>query len=442
MSHRSRARRPVVVALSLSATAALVLTGCTGGSSDDPTSGDGGDGDGDVTLNLASWLPTSVQWPDMLAAFEDENPGITIEYSPATDYAPYQTDLDNAILAGETPDIYGIQPGASFEDYAEYALDAEEYAGDWLGDLQESAVEQTTTADGTVKAVPLLIAGSEFYLYNQDILDEIGGTLPETYDDLVELSAAATAAGYSPFAMGAADAWHVNDFYVWLSLQYGDGDEVYQAAAGEGDWDAEPLVEAAQRWQDLFTDGVFQNGATTTTTYPAARDDYFLAGKSVAMPTGSWHVGASLSTNQEVIGSAVEGQAIGMAVFPTIGDHEGGVTTGVDFALAVSADIDEAKIEAAGRFVEFMATGAGQQSWVNELQGFPVATGMEVQVDDSESELAKSSIQVVSDALAESTSARKLIDPERPSLETDLGVVLQNIADGADPATELATLNR
>lgn len=49
---------------------------------------------------------------------------------------------------------------------------------------------------------------------------------------------------------------------------------------------------------------------------------------------------------------------------------------------------------------------------------------------------------MVSDALAESTSARKLIDPERPSLETNLGVVLQNTADGAYPATELATLNR
>lgn len=436
MSHRYRVHRHATVAVSLAASASLVLAGCASGGSEDEVAEDG-----TVTLQLASWLPTPTQWPDMVAMFEEKYPDITIEYAPSADYAPYQTDLDNAILAGETPDIFGVQPGASFEDYAEYALDVEEYAADWIGDLQQATLEQTTAADGTVKAIPLLTAGSEFYVYNQTILDELGLSLPESYDDLVAVSAAATAAGYSPFAMGAADAWHDNDFFVWLSNQYGDGGDVYRAAAGEIPWDSESLVAAATRWHQLFEDGVFQNGATSTTTYPSARDDYFLAGKALAMPTGSWHVGASLSTNAEVIGSAVEGDAIGMAPFPMIGDNDSGVTNGVDFALAVSADIDESKIDAAGAFVQFMATGAGQQYWVNELQGFPVATAVQVEVPDSESDLAKESIAAVSSALAASTYARKIVAPDNPSLETDLGVVLQNIANGADPSAELATLN-
>ena len=414
----------------------LALTGCSS------SADEGGETATDDTVELTfhSWLPTQDQWPDLIAAFEEENPGITITFTREEDYAAYITNLDNEILAGEVPDIYGVQVGSSFDDYASYALPVDEYAGDWIGDVKPESVEQTTTTDGAVAAVPILNAGMEYYLYNKTVFDELGLELPTTYEDLVAVSAAARAAGYSPFAMGAADAWHDVDFFVWLSNQFGDGGDIYKAAAGEIAWNSDSLVEAGAAWQALFSDGVFQDGATTTTTYPSARDDYFLARKSIAFPTGSWHVGAALSTSPEVPGSAVEGDELGMAVFPPVGPTDAGATSGVDFALAISADSDPAKQEAAAKFVQFMAVGAGQQMWINTLQGFPVATGMGIELGD-ESELAQASVDLVTASLQASSYPRKLTSPGNDSLETDLGVVLQNIAAGADPATELAMLN-
>ena len=427
-------RTRTVAALALTASGALVLVGC-GTSGGDAETGEG------VTLTFSSWLPTQDQWTDLIAAFEEENPDINIEFSRDEDYAGYLTNLDNAILAGEVPDLYGIQVGASFDDYADFALPVEDYAADWIDGVNEGTLEQTTTTDGTLAAVPLLTAGSEFYLYNQTLMEELGLALPTDYDSLVQVSEAARAAGYAPFAMGAADAWHNADFFVWLSNQFGDGGEIYQAAQGEIPWDSEGIVAAAEMWQSLFADGVFQDGATTTTTYPSARDDYFLAGRSLGMPTGSWHVGAALSTSPEVPGSEVDGDAIGMAEFPTLGDNAAGATSGVDFAIAVSAEIDDAKLDAAAAFVEFMAVGTGQQMWVDTLQGFPVATDVSIQIGADESDLAQESVALVTDALQASEFPRKLVAPGNDSLETDLGVVLQNIADGADPASELATLN-
>jgi raffinose/stachyose/melibiose transport system substrate-binding protein len=422
-------------ALAVLAVSALTLTGCSGSPEQTPAPGKTTASQPapaeDVTLTFSSWLPTQDQWTTLIAEFEKENPGIDIKFSRDEDYAAYLTGLDNAILAGEVPDLYGIQVGSSFDDYADYALDVNTYAADWIGNLNQEAVRQTTTTEGTVAAVPLLLAGMEFYLYNQTI-----------FDSLVAVSKAARDAGYSPFAMGAADAWHTSDFFVWLSNQYGDGGDIYKAAAGEIPWESPSLVAAATTWQKLFTDGVFQDGATSTTTYPSARDDYFLAGKSIAFPTGSWHVGAALSTSPEVPGSAVEGDALGMAEFPTLGDKDAGATSGVDFAIAVSSEIDDAKKDAAAKFVQFMAVGAGQQQWVNTLQGFPVANGVSIELGADESELATKSVDLVTKALQESTFARKLVAPGNESLETDLGVVLQNIAGGADPAKELATLNR
>ncbi len=393
-----------------------------------------------VKLTFATWLPTQDQWPTLFAEFQKDNPNVEIDFQRYEDFSAFKQNLDNLILADEVPELFGIQVGAAFDDYAEFAMPVSEYASDWIDKVNPGARYQTTTSDGDEKAVAVLTGGMEFYLYNKTLMDEIGVALPTNYEELVKVSQTARENGYSPFAMGAADSWHDSDFFVWLSNQYAGGD-VYKAAKGEIPWDSDSLVSAAKSWQKLFTDGVFQDGATTTSTYPQARDDYFMARKAIAMPTGSWHVGAALTTSPEVPGTAIEGDEIGMAVFPTVGPNDAGVTQGVDFALAISDTIDEEKKAAAAKFVEFMAVGTGQQDWVNTLQGFPVAKDVEIQLGDNESELGRGSVDVVVQALSQSTFDRKLAVRGKDSLENDLGVVLQNIAGGADPKSELATLN-
>lgn len=421
----------------------LSLVGCSGELSTSSESGSAASADQQINLTFRSWIPSADQWTELIEGFEKENPNISIDYSRDEDYETFRTGLDNDILAGDVPDIYGVQVGASFDDYAQYALPVEEYASDWISRVDEKSRNQTTTSDGVEAAVPILTAGMEYYLYNKTVFDEIGLQLPENYDDLKEVAAAAREKGYSPFAMGAADAWHNADFFVWLSNQFGDGGEIYKAASGEIPWDSESIVKAGQAWQNLFVDGIFQDGAVTTTTYPAARDDFFLARKAIAFPTGSWHVGMALTaTDLEQPGSAVENDEIGMAAFPSIGENKATATSGVDIALAVSNSSDPEKAEAAAKFVEFMAIGGGQQIWVNWLQGFPVAEGIEIDVADEEPALGKESVRLVTESLAQAKFPRKLTAPDRPSLENDLGVVLQNIAEGSDPKTELATLNQ
>lgn len=166
-----------------------------------------------------------------------------------------------------------------------------------------------------------------------------------------------------------------------------------------------------------------------------------MARKSLGMPTGSWHVSATLAGNSETPGSAVENDVLGMAPFPTIGDNEATSVTGVDYALALSADLEGEKLEAAATFAEFMAVGAGQQTWVNSMQGFPAATGIAAEIGADESPTALQSVEVVTESLENAEFPRKPIS-ENEGLENDLGIVLQNIANGSDPADELATLNQ
>ncbi len=69
-----------------------------------------------------------------------------------------------------------------------------------------------------------------------------------------------------------------------------------------------------------------------------------------------------------------------------------------------------------------------------------MADGVEIQVADSEPQIGKDSVKLVTDSLSASTYARKPLSTD-PAFENDLGVVLQNIAGGADPKTELASLD-
>lgn len=399
--------------------ATLALAACSGGGSGTAVDEGAASGSENIELTFDTWIPTRVQWPELIEAFEAEYPGITIKSTHEENYETYRTNLDNAILAGETPDLFGMQTGPSFDDYAEYTLPVEEYGSEWIDGVKAEALEEATTEAGELAAVPILITGMQFYLYNQRLFEELGVDLPTTYDELVSVSNAATDAGYSPFAMGAADAWHDADFFVWMSNQYGEGGEIYKAALGEQPWDSEALAQAATDWQALFTDGVFQPGALTTITYPNARGDYFLAGKAIAMPIGSWHVGMSLiGPDQEQPGSAIEDDPVGMAVFPQIGPNAATATSGVDFALGLSSELEGEKLEAAAKFAEFMAVGTGQQLWVNTLQGFPVAEGIEVQLEDSEPEIAVESVKTVQETLAASIYPRKVNVPGWDSLKT------------------------
>jgi raffinose/stachyose/melibiose transport system substrate-binding protein len=63
-----------------------------------------------------------------------------------------------------------------------------------------------------------------------------------------------------------------------------------------------------------------------------------------------------------------------------------------------------------------------------------------VELGSDETATAIESVDAVTEALQSAEWPRKLTS-ENEGLETDLGIVLQNIANGADPESELATLN-
>ena len=393
-----------------------------------------------VTLSFWSWLPTTDQSEEMIAEFEKQNPDIKIDYT-RTEQDDYFEKIQVAMASGTGPDLFGLTTGAMTEQYAPFAEDmsglGDEYWSDWKDTISETAVEQCTTEDGTVVGMPLLVAGMTDLLYNKTLMDECGiEKVPTTYEELKDAAAKAKEKGYVCVAAGAADDWVNSDWFVQISNEFEEG-AVYEAEKGERPWTDQCFVDTMTAWQNLFNDGIFEDGALGVATYPDARDQYFFARKSVFFLTGSWHLGPTSPSNSEIQGTEIgnQGDTIGMCVFPSMSE-DGKIcgTAGVDTMVAVNKDCKEK--EAAMKFVQFMADGDGQQYWVNYLQGAPVSKNISY-TGTVDGELQQQSIDEVNSYVSNAVGNRKLSNSE---VETAIQVAMQNVAAGADPADELKTV--
>lgn len=393
-----------------------------------------------VTLSFWSWLPTTDQSEEIIAEFEKQNPDIKIDYT-RTEQSDYFEKLQVAMASGTGPDLFGLTTGTMTEQYAPFAEDmsglGDEYWSDWKDTISETAVEQCTTEDGTVVGMPLLVAGMTDLLYNKTLMDECGiEKVPTTYEELKDAAAKAKEKGYVCVAAGAADDWVNSDWFVQISNEFEEG-AVYEAEKGERPWTDQCFVDTMTAWQNLFNDGIFEDGALGVATYPDARDQYFFARKSIFFLTGSWHLGPISPSNSEIQGTDIgnQGDTIGMCVFPSMSE-DGKIcgTSGVDIMLAVNKDCKEK--EAAMKFVQFMADGDGQQYWVNYLQGAPVSKNISY-TGTVDGELQQQSIDEVNSYVSNAVGNRKLSNSE---VETAIQVAMQNVAAGADPADELKTV--
>lgn len=386
---------------------------------------------GTTKLTFWTWIPTEAQWDNIYAAFREENPDIEIEFWRTSNQDDYQKKLQVAIASGTGPDLFGLQPGSLLEQYAKFCepMDTltDTYMQGWEGEISQAAISQSTVQDGTVAGMPLLLAGQEFMLYNETLMKECGvESVPTTYEELLAAADKIKAAGKVPMAMGASDVWHAVDWFVAVSQQFGKG-KIYEAEQGKLPWTDQVFVDTMNAWVQFFQDGVFEDGALGISTYPDCRDQYFFDREAVFFPTGSWHVGAtSKNFTEELNGTKVENDSIGMTIFPQVGPQEAVATTGVDYIISVNKD--SAQKEAAAKFVEFMAKGTGQQLWINTLQGSPVAKSITFN-GETDSELAQESIDIINEYNNKATDKRKL---DYSELETALGIAMQDAAAGAE----------
>lgn len=154
-----------MVSVMLAGAMVISLVACGGGNSggdsgnDSQSQSDAGTGDSDSgsedsdeggsseaggTISLWTWSPVTRTAEKMIAAFEEENEGVEIDYTNYNYNPEYLEAISAASSADNLPDIMGLQPGSLTQTYSDYLIDLGEYAKAEWGDDWTSVYDNVT----------------------------------------------------------------------------------------------------------------------------------------------------------------------------------------------------------------------------------------------------------------------------------------------------------
>jgi raffinose/stachyose/melibiose transport system substrate-binding protein len=389
-----------------------------------------------------TWVPTDIQGQAIKKAFEAENPDIELDFWRG-ELPDYQKKLQVAMMAGEGPDVLGMQIGGMLNQYSRFLLPVQAAADKrwgkgWESMLVPVALDETRAADGKLVSLPINFTAQEFVLYNKAIFDEAGITvLPKTFDEWKADCDRIRSKGYIPVALGAKDVWHDVDVFVALSNQFAPG-AVYKAETGKLAWTDKAFVSTLKAWKRLFDEKIVENGALGVSTYPDARDQYFYSGKAAMFMTGTWHVGFALPGSEKT-GTKIENDPTGIFILPQVGPYPSRAVASVDTAIAINKDTKH--LEAAWKLFTFMTIGKGQQIMADFIQGSPSKKDVKVQtLDKFKFQSEKDAVTYANKQIADAVGRRLLSYPE---LNNALGLALQNVAAGKEtPEKALAYVQK
>ena len=356
--------------------AAMTLAACGGGDS-----GSGGEDGGDVTMTFWHNSTTGdgkAYWEDTVAAFEEANPGVTINIQSIQN-EDMDGKLQTALNSGDAPDIFMARGGGKLADVVEagQAMDLSDALTQETRDALGEASLAAFSVDGSVYGVPTAVLPGGIY-YSKDLFTQAGITeTPTTVDELSAAVDKLKAAGIQPIALGAKDAWPAAHWYYFFALRECSQDTMTQAAK-DMSFDDECWTKAGEDLQDFAGTEPFNDGYLTTTAQQGAGSSAgMIANHQAAMELmGAWDPGviASLTPDQQPLAD------LGWFPFPAVDGGDGDATAmmgGVDgFTCYVDAPA------ACADFLNFIAEKENQEGYAEAFVTLPASKDAQSVVTD------------------------------------------------------------
>jgi raffinose/stachyose/melibiose transport system substrate-binding protein len=281
---------------------AMLASGCAGGTD----AGGGSDEGGDVVLTFwhnSTTGPGQEYWDSTVAAFEDANPGVTVEVQSVQN-EDMDGRLQTALNSGDAPDIFMARGGGKLADVvsAGQVMDITDGITDDVAAAIGEGALSAFTIDGGLYGMPTAVLPGGLY-YSQDLFEQAGiSETPATMEDLVAATEALKEIGVAPIALGANDAWPAAHWYYFFALR-ACSQETLDTAAESMEFEDPCWIEAGEELEAFAATDPFNRGFLTTSAQQGASSSAgLLANKQAAMELmGAWNPGviASLTPDQE-----------------------------------------------------------------------------------------------------------------------------------------------
>ncbi|MET0829768.1 MAG: extracellular solute-binding protein [Microbacterium sp.] len=345
---------------------ALALAGCSGGGSNENSDG---------TVEMTLWQnsttgPGQQFWKDAIAAFEEENPNVTIKMQSVQN-EDMDGKLQTSLNAGDPPDIF-LQRGGGKMAAMVQANQLMDLTGKITGEAAKNIPEgsfKAETYQDKLWAIPLSVLPGGIF-YSQDLYEAAGiSETPKTIDDLVAANDKLKATNVAPLALGAKDAWPAAHWFYWFALRECSPATV-EATGDSKDFSDPCWLKAAQDLADFNATQPFNEGFLTTAAQQGAGSSAGLVAnhKAGGELMGAWDPGviASLTPDEKPLPD------LAWYPFPEVpgGDGEPGSMMGGVDGYSCSAQAPKECVD----FLSFVGSDAQQTAYYEAFSSPPVNT--------------------------------------------------------------------
>lgn len=251
----------------------------------------------DEAVTIDVWLGgepgTANSYTVIFDEYMAQNPNVTINATfVGSDL--FNPTLLPALNAGEGPSIWmgGTgpgQPAAIIE--AGHPLDLTPYYCELGWEIPEEIVS-LTSSDGKLWSVGDSVETTVTF-YNKRIFEEVGLSIPESWDDFMAACAQLQESGYEmPVGLGAADRWPISHWQTMFWGRYAGPEGIDDVMYGNGRWDDEPFVEATRKLAEINEAGYF--GPEPLAVFQDNLIGQFWRGEVPMVYTGPWIIGQAV----------------------------------------------------------------------------------------------------------------------------------------------------
>ncbi|RAX22249.1 MULTISPECIES: ABC transporter substrate-binding protein [Actinomyces] len=304
----------------------------------------GGGNSGKTTITYLSWETEEVARP-LIDAFEDANPDIAIDFSYSAPTAGYFQTLQTRIAGNQQPTVHRINPETKEKLIGE-GLVADLTDEPFMGAIADANL-RAYEDDGKIYGASFG-AWAAGVVYNRDLLAQAGADdVPQAWDEFLDLCKQLKGAGVTPYRESVQDIPSM--FQAFLGAGYdlaGDERGEKKIFTGESTF-AEEWPEPMKQWYRLYDEGIV--GAESVSLTGTQLKEDFIAGNLAMFITGPW----------DLADIAASGLNWGISPMPAAPGGEPFATGAPDPGFAISASAQGEELEAAKKFITFLASQEG-----------------------------------------------------------------------------------
>lgn len=382
-----------------------------------------------VTLTyLVDDNPTNQATADALkAAFEAENPDIKIDIETRPGGGEGDNIIKTRLATGEMTDVFRYNAGSLFQalNPSQTMLDLTDEP--WQADVLDSFKPVVTAPDGRIYGAPEEASMGGGILYNKVIYEELGLSVPKTWDEFMANNQKIKDAGKVAVIQTFGDTWTSQLFVLgdFFNVQAANPDFAADYTAGKAKYATTPAAVAGfQHGQDVFEAGFLNEDFAAATFNDGVR--MVATGEGAHYPMLTFAIGGIAQDYPENLDD------VGFFAIPGPDASSNGVTVWMPAAVYISKTTEHP--EEAKRFVAFIAStkGCDARTSANGATGPYLIRGCELP-DDVPAAVAD--LQTYFEQDGTTAPALEFLSPVKgPALEqitVEVGSGIRSAADAA-----------